>query len=112
MAGIKNALVACVAVNGGHQALVQAKALIQHLDKGGHAVGGATGVANDGVVAMTVLMVVDANHEGAHALALAGCRDQHLPGPSLQVLRGAFLGHKDTGGLNDQVHAPLCPWQV
>ena len=47
MGGIQKALVAGVGVGGGHCALDNAKLLVQHLDKGGQAVGGAGSVAGE-----------------------------------------------------------------
>ena len=48
-----------------------------YLDEGGHAVGGARRVGDDGVLVL-VLISVDTDNKGGDLLVLSGGGDQHL----------------------------------
>jgi len=64
-------------VHGGHQALDDAEVVVDNLGNGSQAVGGATGVG-DNVVAGIVLLVVDAHH--IHGGISRGSGDDDLLG--------------------------------
>jgi len=110
--GIEDALVTGVAVGGGHRAFDDAEGLIQDLDHRRHAVGGAAGVAEDVVVLVAVLIGVHAHHEGADFVALTRGGQDHFLGAGLEVLAGTDVVVEDTGGFDDQIHAPLLPGEV
>src|SRR5208283_4427524 len=61
---VEHNLVVGVAVDGGHDAADDAECVVEHLDHGREAVGGATGVGEDVVLGRIVLVVVDAEHDG------------------------------------------------
>ncbi len=112
MAVVQDPLVAGVAVNGGHQTPVEAEVLVQNLDDGGQAVGGAAGVGKDVPVLVAVLVVVDADHEGPHAITFTRCGEDHLAGTSFNVHAGFLIGVEHTGGLDHQIHTPVFPGAV
>lgn len=77
--------------------------LVEDLDEGGQAVGGAGGVTDDGLVRVVVLGI-DAHHEGGD-VPLPGGRDQHLLRPGLDVLPRPFPVHEHPRPLDHQVDA-------
>ena len=112
MGGVENPLVTCIAVGGGHRALDDAELLIQHLYHRRHAVGGATGIAENVPIFVAVLIGVDANHESTHFCSLARSRKNHLLSAGFKVLAGSYIVVENTRGLDDQIHAPLFPGKV
>ena len=56
--------------------------ICSNLDEGGHAVGGARGVGDDGVLVL-VIISIDTDDEGGDLLILGGGSDQDLLGASL-----------------------------
>eukprot|EP00906_Rhabdomonas_costata_P017046 RCo024528 len=101
-----------VGVDGGHQALLDAQALLQqHVHHGGKAVGGAGRVGDNVVGLGVVLLVVHTHHNGLH-VALPRGRDHHLLGASLQVALRSGGVREQPRGLHHDVHAVLRPRQV
>lgn len=84
--------------------------LVEDLHEGGEAVGGAGGVADDGLVG-AVLVGIDADDVGGD-VTLAGGGDEHLLGAGLDVLARAVAVDEHTGALDDEVDAELAPRQV
>mmetsp|Transcript_7705 Transcript_7705/g.13166 ORF Transcript_7705/g.13166 Transcript_7705/m.13166 type:complete len:221 (-) Transcript_7705:282-944(-) len=110
MASIQQALVAGVAVSGGHGALDDAELLIEDLNEGCEAVCGARGIADNVVSLRVVVQVVDTNDVGGNVSTLARGSDDDLLGTSLDVLAGSRGVNEDTSGLNNNVNAKLLPW--
>ncbi len=111
MASIQQALVASVAVGGGHHAFDDAKVIVEHLGDRGQAVGGAASVADDVVLVVVVFIVVHANDKGA-IFVLTRSGNQHFLCPCVQVLGCPFLADEHAGRLNDQIHIPGFPGQI
>mmetsp|Transcript_45009 Transcript_45009/g.80964 ORF Transcript_45009/g.80964 Transcript_45009/m.80964 type:complete len:373 (+) Transcript_45009:169-1287(+) len=100
-----------VGVDSGHETLLDADAFLHdHVAEWSQAVRGARGVGHDVVSTLVVLGVVHTAHQGLH-LTLAWSRNDHLLGTSIDVALGLLRVHKDTGGLDDVVHAHATPWQ-
>ncbi|OIF79676.1 hypothetical protein A7M47_18000, partial [Acinetobacter baumannii] len=110
VAGVEQPLVTGVGVGGGHRPLDDAELLVEDLDEGGEAVGGAGGVADDGLVGV-VLVGIDADDVGGD-VALAGGGDEHLLGAGLDVLAGALAIDEHARALDDEVDAEVGPRQV
>ena len=83
---IQNPLVVGIGVNGGHQALVDAEALVQYLDHRGNTVGGAGGIGDDLVPDRVVAIFIDTEDDGG-VLILGRSGDNHLLSAALQVGR-------------------------
>ena len=99
-----------VGVDGGHQTLDDAQAVVERLGHGGQAVRGARGVGDDRLGAV-VLVVVDA-HDDGDVLVLRRGGDQDLLGAGVDVLlRVGGLG-EEAGGFDHDVHAQLAPRKV
>src|SRR4030095_16651508 len=58
-----------------------------------------------------VLVVVDA-HDDGDVLVLGRGRDDHLPGPALEVLGGVVALGEDAGRLDDHVDAQVAPGEL
>ena len=99
-------------MNGGHQTPLHAEVLIENFDDGSKAVGGAAGVAEDVPILMAVLVVIDANHKGAHPIALTRSREDHFFRASLDMHAGFFIGVENAGGFDHQINAPIFPRAV
>ena len=105
---VDEVLVARVGVDRGHQRALDAELIVQHLDHGHDAVGGA-GAGRDHVVAgRVVLLVVDAEDDHP-ILALAGCGDDHLLHAVAEVPRGAVAVAEGAGRLDDDLDAERAP---
>jgi hypothetical protein len=94
-------------VAGGHQALDDAKVVVDNLGQWGQAVGGARSVRDDLEVG-GVLLLVDTNNE--HWGVLGWSRDDDLLGATLQVGLSLGLLSENTGGLDNVVGTSLAPW--
>lgn len=77
------------------------KFLVEDLDERSKAVGGARGVADDGLIG-AVTIGVDAHNVGGD-VSLSRGRDQNLLGSGLDVLSGAFSVHENSGTLDHQI---------
>mmetsp|Transcript_24577 Transcript_24577/g.60396 ORF Transcript_24577/g.60396 Transcript_24577/m.60396 type:complete len:490 (-) Transcript_24577:33-1502(-) len=108
---VEDALVARVGVGGGHEPLDDAELRVDHLDEGRQAVGGAGRVGDD-LVAVLVVVVVDAHDVRGDVVALGRRRDDHLLGARLQVLGRARGVNEHPGALDHQLHAQLLPGQL
>lgn len=75
--------------------------MVEDLDEGGEAVGGAGGVADDGLIGR-VSVGVDAHNVGGN-VALPGRRDQHLLRPRRDVLPRPLSVDEHPRPLNHQV---------
>ena len=108
---VLQALVGGVGVDRGHQAVLDADRLVQHLGHRGQAVGRAGGVGDDLVLLAVVgLGEVDAEHDGR---VRVGRRrgDDDLLGPGVEVLGGVLAVGEQAGGLDHHVGAELAPGQ-
>ena len=101
MGGIQDALVACVAVGGGHRALHDAEGLIEHLHQWRHAIGGAAGIADDVEIFMAILISVYSHHKSTHPFTFARGCDQYFFGTGLNVLTSSCFINKNTRGFNN-----------
>ena len=109
--GVEQALVTSVRVGGGHGALDNSELLIQNLDEGGKAVGGAGGVGDNVLGLGVVVTLVHTNNVGGH-ISLAGGGDHHLLGAGLNVLAGTLGGEEHSGSLDDNVNAEVGPGEL
>ena len=109
MHGVQDHLVVGVGVNGGHESLVNAERIVQHLDYGGDAVGGAGCVGDDVVVGRVIHRFVDTQDDG-EVLTLGRGADDHLFGAAaVDVAAGLFGGGEQAGGLYDYLYAEVLP---
>merc|ERR1719287_261671 len=88
-------------LGGGHEGLLDVELVVDGLDHGGEAVGGA-GRAGHEVLAAVVLVGVDAHDDGL-GVVLSGGRVDNLLGAAVQNGLGLPLGEEDAGGLADVV---------
>ncbi len=103
-------LVVRVGVNGGHQTVFQAQLVVQRLDQGGQAVGGARRVGDDGVGRLQHA-VVDAVDDGGVDILAAGGRDDDFLGAALDVRAGLFLGGEKARAFQHDVDLQVAPRQ-
>ena len=96
-------------MHGGHQAAFDAPFVVQHLGHGREAVGGAAGVADDGLAG--VLGAVDAIDEHGGVVFAGGAHDDFL-GAGADVFLRAFLGEEQAGDFDDDVRADFAPFEV
>src|SRR5699024_6149146 len=97
-------------VHGGHQAVLDAEVVVQHLSDGGQAVGGAGSVGHEGHVG-GVSVQVDAAHEhGGVVLGRSGHND--LLGAGVDVSLSLLLGQEQAGGLHNVLSLQLAPGNV
>ena len=96
-------------VDGGHEALLDAKVLVDDLGEGSEAVGGTGGVGND-VGGSIVGGVVDAHDE--HGSVGGGGRDDDLLGTAAEMSRGLLDGGEDAGGFAHNLGTGLAPANV
>ena len=101
-------------VNGGHQTALNTEAVVQHLSDGSQAVGGAAGVADDGLTGILVGVHAANEHVCLTSVVtlLAGSRENHILGTCFQVLLGAVHGQVETGGFNDILGTNFTPGEV
>merc|ERR1719473_2526206 len=97
-------------VHRGHEALLDAEVVVDHLGERGEAVGRARRVGDDVHRLGVVLLLVDAHDEHGRVRGRRG--DDHLLGPALDVLRrGVHLG-EDARRLDDEVDVVRAPRDV
>mmetsp|Transcript_12458 Transcript_12458/g.36725 ORF Transcript_12458/g.36725 Transcript_12458/m.36725 type:complete len:389 (-) Transcript_12458:198-1364(-) len=94
-------------VDGGHEGLVDAELVVDGLDHGGEAVGGARR-ARDEVLRPVVLSLVDA-HDNGLGVILGGGRVDHLLGASINDGLGTLLGEEHASGLAHVVSSEGAP---
>ena len=107
--GVERRLVAGIGMDRGHEALVDADGVVEHLGDRGEAIGRARGVRDDHVI-LGQLVVVDAVDDGEVG-AFGGRRDQHALGAGGQMHRGLVLGGEDAGAFERDVDAEILPRQ-
>ena len=78
MVHIGQTLVVGVGVDGGHQTVFNADGLVQRLNQGRQAVGGARGVRNHRICGFEHLVVHAVNDGGVHIFAAWGRDDDFL----------------------------------
>ena len=96
-------------VDGGHEALLDAKVLMNDLGEGGEAIGGARGVGHN-IGGAIVGRVVDAHHK--HGGVGRGGGDDDLLGAASEMGRGLLDGSEDAGGLAHDLGAGRAPANV
>mmetsp|Transcript_20215 Transcript_20215/g.68616 ORF Transcript_20215/g.68616 Transcript_20215/m.68616 type:complete len:403 (-) Transcript_20215:9-1217(-) len=94
-------------VHRGHEALLNAKGVVDHLGKGRQAVGRAAGVGHDGHAGVVRLVVHAHDEHGARVLG--GRRDDHVASPARNVRGGLLLGREHARGLAHKGGARLPP---
>ena len=97
-------------VHGGHQAILDAKAVVQNLGDGGQAVRGARGVGNELHVAR-VGIEVDAADEHRRVILGRGGHDDLLRA-GVDVRLRLFLRQEQARGFDDVLRTDLTPGQV
>ncbi len=108
--GVERRLVAGIGVDRGHEAVLDADRVVEHLGDRREAVGGAGGVGDD-LVVLGQLVVVDAVDDGEVG-AVGRRRDQHALGAGGQMRRGLVLGGEDAGAFERDVDAEVLPRQL
>ena len=111
MGAVHQHLVAGVGVDGGHQALLDAEGVVQHLDQGHEAVGRARGVGDDLVLRRVEVLVVHPVDERGVG-SLAGRRDDHQLGAGVEVSGRLVPIGEEAGGLDDHVHPEITPREL
>ena len=101
---VEDDLVVGVAVDSGHDAVGDAEGVVEDLDDGREAVGGAGSVGDDVVLGCVVLVVVDAEDEGDVLVGGGGGDDDLLDGRA-EVGLGLFGVGEEAGGFNDDLRA-------
>ncbi len=94
-------------VNSGHERLLDAEVVVDALDHGGEAVGGA-GSAGDEVLGPVILALVD-THDNGLGVVLGRGRVDDLLGAAIEDGLGLLLGEEDAGGLADVVGPERSP---
>ena len=107
-AGVNRLLLGGGGVDGGHQALLDAKLIIDDLGQRCQTVCGAACVGDDLHIG-AVFIAVDAVNEGGGGLILAGSRQDDLLGAAPEVTGGLFGGVIGAGGFNDVLCAAGAP---
>ena len=98
-----------VAVNGGHEAFLNAEPFLeQHVNQRREAVGSAGRVGNDEMFGRIVFVVVDA-HDDGDVFVLAWRGDDDALGTCGDVALGLLGVDEQTGGFNDEVNPELFP---
>ncbi len=93
---------------GRHQAAFDAPFVVQHLGDGSQAVGGTTGVGNDGLT--RVAAVVHAVNEHGRVV-FAGGGENDFFRTSRQVFFTCFFGQEQARGFDHHICADLIPFQ-
>ena len=107
---IERGLVVGVGVDRGHEALVDADRVVEHLGDRREAIGRARSVGDDGV-RLGQLVVVDAVDDG-EVDAVGRRRDQHALGAGGQMRRRLLLRGEDAGAFQRDVDAERLPRQL
>lgn len=81
------------------------KLLIEDLDEGCEAIGGAGSIADDGVGG-AVLIGIHSHNVGRN-VSFPRSSDQHLLRSCLNVLPSSLLIHKHSGSLNNKINAQI-----
>ena len=105
-------LVARVGVDGGHQALLDAERVVEHLDHRHEAVGRARGVRHDLVGGAVERVVVDADRRRWRRRPTTGPTRSTNGAPAVEVERGLVAAGEDAGRLDDDVDAEVAPRQL
>ena len=107
---IERGLVVGVGMHRGHETLVDADCVVEHLDDRREAIGRARGVGDDGV-RLGELVVIDAVNHG-EVDAVGWRRDQHALGAGLQMGGSFFLRRENAGAFQCDVDAEFLPRQL
>ena len=108
---VEDDLVVGVAVDRGHDAGGDAEGVVQHLDDGREAVGGAARVGDDVVLGGVVLVFVDAEDDGDVLVGGRGGDDDLLDGAA-EVGLGLFGVGEEAGGFDDDLGADGGPVEL
>ena len=111
MGAVDQHLVAGVGVDRGHQALLDAEGVVEHLDHRHEAVRRARGVGDDLVRRGVERVVVDADHEGGVGAGGRG-RDDHEGRAGVEVGGRLVAVGEEAGRLDDDVDAEVAPRQL
>jgi len=96
---VEDDLIVGVAVDRGHDAGLDAEGVVEHLDDGREAVGGAARVGDDVVLGSVVLVFVDAKDEG-DVLVAGGRGDDDFLDRAAEVGFGLLGVGEEAGGLD------------
>ena len=101
-------------VHCGHQAVLNAEGIVEHLGDGSQAVGGARSVRNDGFTGILVGIHAAHKHGSLTAIftSLAGSRQHHILGTGLQVLLGLVHGQEQTCRFHHIFGTHFVPLQI
>ena len=93
----------------GHQTTLDAELVMNHLGQRRQAIGGAAGVADDGLAGVGFVVHAKDKHRG---VVFGRCRQDDFFGASVKVLLGGDLIQEQAGGLDHDVSADFVPFQV
>jgi hypothetical protein len=99
-----------IGVDRGHEPLVDADGVVEHLGDRGEAIGCAGGVGDDLVIPGELVVVDPVDHGEVGAVGRR--RHQHALGAGGEMQRGLVLGGEDAGALERDVDAELLPRQL
>jgi len=105
---IQHVLIVGVAVDGGHEALLDDEFFVQHLRHRGQAIGGAGSVRDHVVLGRVVGRVVDSQHDG-DVLALGRRGNDDFLHRASQVLRRVLGVGEPAGGFHHHLRAQAGP---
>ena len=98
-------------MNGLHQALLDAKGVVKHLDQRNKAVGGATGIADDLLSLEVEILMVDAIDKRC-ICAVAWSRHNDQRSATNHVVRSRLASREEAGGFDHHVDTQVAPWQI
>ncbi len=111
MGAVLEVLVSRVGVNGGHQALFDAKGVVEDFRHGGETVGGARRIRHDVVGCGVVILMVDA-HDDRNVFTVGWRRNDDLFCSCAEVILRLVSVSEESSGLDHNVNIKLSPRQV
>ena len=107
---VEDDLIVRVRVDGGHEAGLDRREIVDHHGQRRDAVRRARGVRDDVMLTLVVALVVDAEHDRVVGIG-GGSGDDHLARTRVEVLLRSLTGREEPGRLEDDIDAELTPRQ-
>ena len=108
--GVDDSLGGGHGVDGGHETLLDLVGVVDGLDHGGEAVGGARSARH--VVGLALVVLLVHTHDDGEGVVLGGGGEDNLLGATVDVGLGGVSGEENTGGLAEVLGAGLAPADV